>query len=590
MPPALPRSPSRHLHARRLSALTLAVLLTACGGGGNQTSIDGETGLTVSASMLPSNDAETYRFLTQATFGPAAADIARIKKVGYDNWIDEQFKLQAQSSHVRMVESSAAALGQPQAYAHNVTHSWWTHAVRDPAQLRHRVAFALSEIFVISTMTVDDGRRAASYLDMLTTKADANYRDVLEAVALHPAMGQYLSHLGNRKEDGTGRVPDENFAREVMQLFSIGLHELGDNGRPRLVNGQAVETYNANDIKGLARVFTGFSWNWPSAKSALDWWKCFWRTAECRDPGQDVSSMTGYSQEHSTSVKQFLGVTVTAQETADPRASLKVALDRLASHPNTAPFISRQLIQRLVTSNPSDAYVSDVSQVFRAQGGNLRAVVKAILLHEEARRPATASLSTYGKLREPVLRLSHLLRALPHTSARFTSGGSVPFYLADDTSDPGTQLGQTPLRASSVFNFFRPGYTAPQSAMAAQGLVAPEMQITNETSVLGYANFVATILERGWGQWNSESNNWDIQFDLSGWDSKVNDPTALVDAIAQHLLGHPLPDDERSQAVTAITAMPINATNTTTLAKQRRQRIQAAILMVAVSPEFVIQQ
>lgn len=300
--------------------------------------------------------------------------------------------------------------------------------------------------------------------------------------------------------------------------------------------------------------------------------------------------MTGYGQAHSTSAKQFLGVDVAAQETAAPKASLKAALDRLATHPNTAPFISRQLIQRLVTSNPSDTYVADVTRVFRAHNGNLRAVIKAILLHEEARRPPSVGLSTYGKLREPVLRLSHLLRALPHTSARFTAGGAAPFYLADDTSDPGTQLGQTPLRAPSVFNFFRPGYTAPQSAMAAQGMVAPEMQITSETSVLGYANFVATILERGWGQWNVNSGNWDIQFDLSGWDTLAGDPPALIDAMAQHLVGHTLPDDERNLAVSAITAMPISATDATVLAKQRRQRIQAAILMVAVSPAFVIQQ
>ena len=590
-------TPLRHPHrqlrtcTRPLTVMAISLLLVACGGGESDTAaVDPRTGLIVSASMRPANDAEAHRFLTQATFGPNAIDLARVKQVGYDNWIDEQFQKSLQGTHLQMTEASAAVLGQKQAYAGNVTHSWWTHAVRDPAQLRQRVAFALSEIFVISTMSVDDGRRAASYLDMLTTKADANYRDVLEAVALHPAMGQYLSHMMNRKEDATGRVPDENFAREVMQLFSIGLYELGDNGRPRLVNGQAVETYNANDIQGLARVFTGFSWDWPSAKSGLDWWKCFWRTTECNNPSQDVTRMNGYTQEHSSQAKQFLGITVAAQDKADPNASLKAALDRLANHPNTAPFISRQLIQRLVTSNPSDTYVTDITQVFRAQNGNLRAVVKAILLHDEARHPSASSLTTYGKLREPVLRLSHLLRALPHRSDRYAAGGASPFYLADDTSDPGTQLGQTPLRAPSVFNFFRPGYAAPQSAMAMQGLVVPEMQITSETSVLGYANFVATILERGWGQWNSTSNRWDIQFDLSAWDSKATDPAGLIDAIALHLLGRSLPDDERDAAMQAITAMPIDATYPSTLAKQRRQRIQAAILMVAVSPEFVIQQ
>lgn len=590
-------TPLHHTHrqlrtcTRPLTVMAISLMLVACGGGESDTAaVDPRTGLIVSASMRPANDAEAHRFLTQATFGPNAIDLARVKQVGYDNWIDEQFQKSLQGTHLQMTEASAAVLGQKRPYDVNVTHSWWTHAVRDPAQLRQRVAFALSEIFVISTLTVEDGRSVASYLDMLTTKADANYRDVLEAVALHPAMGQYLSLLNNRKEDNTGRVPDENFAREVMQLFSIGLYELGDNGRPRLDNGQAVETYNASDIQGLARVFTGFSWNWPSAKAGLEWWKCFWRTTECRDASQDVISMSGYSQEHSTQAKQFLGVTVAAQDKADPTASLKAALDRLANHPNTAPFISRQLIQRLVTSNPSDTYVTDITQVFRAHNGNLRAVVKAILLHDEARHPSASSQATYGKLREPVLRLSHLLRALPHHSTRFAEGGSTPFYLAADTSDPGEYLGQTPLRAPSVFNFFRPGYTAPQSAMAMQGLVAPEMQITSETTVLGYANFVASILEYGWGQWNSKSANWDIQFDLSGWDNKVTNPTGLIDAVALQLLGRTLPEDERNLALEAITALPIDANSSTALATQRRRRIQAAILMVAVSPEFVIQQ
>lgn len=540
--------------------------------------------------MVPGSDAEAYRFLSQATFGPTETDVARVKRIGYDNWIDEQFNTALQSSHLAMAESAAATMGRTQATAGEVGYSWWTHAVRDPAQLRQRVAFALSEIFVISTLSIDDGRRVASYLDMLTTKADANYRDLLESVALHPAMGQYLSHLANRKEDGTGRVPDENFAREVMQLFSIGLYELGDNGRPKLQAGQATETYNAADIKGLARVFTGFSWYWPSTKSALVWWKCFWRTTECKDASQDVTAMSAYPQAHSTAEKQFLGVTVPAQDTADPQASLKAALDRLATHPNTAPFISKQLIQRLVTSNPSDAYVADITRVFRGSQGNLRAVVKAILLHDEARHPAASVLQTYGKLKEPVLRLTSLMRAIPHTSDRYNATASLPFYQSDDTSDPGSQLGQAPLRAPSVFNFFRPGYVAPQSAMALQGLVAPEMQITTETSVLGYANFILRALDQGFGQWNSSTTNWDLRFDLSSWDNLVSTPDTLVDTLAKRLIGHTLPDDARTQAIAAVSALPINSSNATTLAKQRRQRIQAAIAVICVTPEFIVQQ
>ena len=399
-------------------------------------------------------------------------------------------------------------------------------------------------------------------------------------------MGIYLSHKGNRKEDlGTGRVPDENFAREVMQLFSIGLHELNPDGSVKLTNGQPVETYNSNDVKGLAKVFTGFSWNWPSAQSALVWWKCFWRTSECNDNSQDVSSMSGYTQEHSTSVKQFLGVTVDAQSSANPQLSLRTALDKLANHPNTAPFISKQLIQRLVTSNPSASYVSDITQVFKASGGHIGQVVKAILLHAEARHPSDSDAT--GKLREPVLRLAHLMRALPHSSDTYlaqAAASRLPYYPISETDDPGGSLGQTPMRAPSVFNFFRPGYLPAQTQLGNQGLVSPEMQITTETTVVGYANFVASILNDGFGKWNSGTGLNDIRFDLSAFEALAGQPQQLVTTVGKRLLGTEVPTEVANPAITAISAMP----NTT--ARDKRRRAQAAVLLIAVSPSFIVQQ
>lgn len=583
-------------HLIRATVLALCCGLTACGGGGGgggsaDTAAAAGTAPQQStlqaASMVPTNDADAYRFLTQASFGPTATDVARVKALGYDGWIDEQFGMRLQSTHLQTVDQAAATLGQARPNGYPVTYSWWTHAVRDPAQLRQRVAFALSEIFVVSSMTVDNGRTVASYLDMLTDMSNARFRDLLEAVATHPAMGQYLSHLANQKEDAaSGRTPDENFAREVMQLFSIGLYELDDSGTPKLVDGKPVETYNADDIKGMAKVFTGFSWSWPSAKSALLWWECFWRDTSCNDGSQDVTRMSAYAPAHSTSAKQFLGVTVPAQSTADPQASLKAALDRLASHPNTAPFISKQLIQRLVTSNPSKAYVTDITRVFRSTNGNLGAVVKAILLHDEARRPAADLLPIYGKLREPILRMTHLMRAIPHASTNYTTlaaNGQMPFYRMDDTNDPTSGLGQTPMRAPSVFNFFRPGYTPPQTNLSNAGLVAPEMQITNETSVLSYANAVARYMDEGAGEWQNGSG-FDIKFDLSQWNTLADNPTNLVKAVAQSLLGKPLPTDVFNEAVATITALPPSPD------RQRRVRIQAAVLLVAVSPSFIIQQ
>lgn len=565
-----------------LSAVVASALLTACGGGEESK----QSPEILATQTVPLTADSAHRFLVQATFGPRSEDIARLRSVGYQGWIDEQFAAPVTSTHLAMAEASAAFKSRT---VNNLDlgYTWWTHALQDHnSQLRHKVAFALSQIFVVSSVAFDNNRAVASYLDMLTAKADGNYRDLLEAVALHPAMGQYLSHMSNRKEDGTGRVPDENFAREVMQLFSIGLHELDDAGKPKVVNGQTVDTYSANDIKGLARVFTGFSWHWPSAQSALNWWECFWRSSACKEPSQDVTAMHAYPAEHSTAQKDFLGVSVPVQQTAAPKDSLKVALDRLASHPNTAPFISRQLIQRLVTSNPSDQYVIDVTQVFRTSGGNLKAVVSKILTHPEALAAGAlmSAPSTFGKVREPVLRLAHILRAIPHRSTQFTSTGNNHFYLAVDTSDSGSELGQTPMRAPSVFNFYRPGYRPPQTQVAAQGLVAPEMQITTETSVLGYANFLAHILENGWGEWNSSLRRADVQFDFSGWMSLSTQPEQLIDTIAVRLVGHKLPEEAKVPAMAAIESMP------TSTDYEKRQRIQAAILLVAVSPDFVIQR
>jgi uncharacterized protein (DUF1800 family) len=587
-----------------LRALGCALLLAlaGCGGGGGgagQTPNSPPTERSGSNQIItppdaPTNDTQAYRFLTQATFGPTPNDAEHLKTVGYEQWIDEQFEMQLAHPHVQTADRLFVERGTGRSDGFDVTYSWWTNAIRDPAQLRQRVAFALSQIFVVSTLTVDNGRMVAHYLDMLTNMADAKYRDLLESVAMHPAMGQYLSHMGNRKADqASGRVPDENFAREVMQLFSIGLHQLDDAARPVLVNSQPVETYGASDVSGLARVFTGFSWYRPPELGALAWWECFWRSSNCNQGALDINGMSAYAEAHEPGAKSFLlkpgeTETVLAKAISDPRLSLKIALDRLASHPNTAPFISKQLIQRLVTSNPSDEYVRDITRVFRSSDGHLKAVVKAILLHKDARTPTTEDLaSSYGKLREPLIRFTHLARTLPHRSITYdtrVSAGQIGYYLVDDTSDPGFALGQTPMRAPSVFNFYRPGYKPPLTALAHADKVAPEFQITNEASVLGYANFVAQSLAEGWGRWANGSQIPDIQFDLSSWQTMANKPAELIDAMALRLLGRTLPTASRDEAISALAAMPSGTT------AYQRERVQAAILMLAVSPEFIVQQ
>ncbi|NBD20441.1 DUF1800 family protein [Aquabacterium fontiphilum] len=574
-----------------LAALAITVVMAGCGGGGGDKE-SGSTPARSSALSVPQNDAEAHRFLVQATFGPTPSDIQRVKALGYSAWIDEQLARPAGGSYYAVVKREMARRNASDPYWLDFNHAWWTFAVQDSAQLRHRVAFALSQIFVVSNLSVDT-RLVATYMDTLTQRGTGSYRELLEAVALHPAMGTYLSHLYNRKEDlQTGRVPDENFAREVMQLFSIGLHELDDSGQPKLVNGRPVETYTASDVSGMAKVFTGLGWYRAPDQMGIAWWRCFWRAPECAREEQYWRSMSFYDNEHSVSEKRFLGVVIPAQPTANPAESLRIALDRLASHPNTAPFISRQLIQRLVSSNPSPAYVADITRVFRSSNGNIGAVVKAILLHAEARQPEQRNVdqTAYGKLREPVLRLTHVLRAMPHQSVNLsaTSGNQqMGYYLSGDTENAATGLGQAPLRSPSVFNFFRPGYTPPQSLTASKGLVAPEMQITSETSALGYANFMASALQNGWGQWHSSLNRLDVQFQFNEFLPQAGQRDALVNTLANRLLGQPLPAERHDQAVAALGTIGQDGSLTEA---QRLSRVRSAVLLITLSPEYLIQR
>ncbi len=583
-----------------VAGLAVSLALSACGGGGGGASADAgasnvpATGAQVSSSEL-AQDTGARRLLAQSTFGANAEALSLVKTMGDEAWIDQQLDMPMMSTtHLSLVEAASAALNNDKPRAPELVASWWTHAVQDPAQVRERWTYALSQIFVVSTVDAglgDNSRLVASYLDMLNDKGLGTYRALIEAVALHPAMGHYLSHLANRKEDPvSGRVPDENFARELMQLFSIGLYELNDDGSLKLSHGQPVETYGPADIQGLAKVFTGWSYYNPPSTSA-PWWSCFWSAPGCKYASQEVMPMSAYPEAHATSEKRFLGVTVPAQSTADPQASLKAALDRLATHPNTAPFISRQLIQHLVTSNPSPAYVARISAVFRSSGGQLKAVAKAILLDPEARSPSTQGIdmSTYGKLREPVLRLAQLLRAMPHRSSTYARRSGVPFYQATNTDDPSNALGQTPMNSPSVFNFFRPGYRPAQSELSTRQMVSPEMQITSETSVIGYARFMAGILERGWGATPAGEQQADIQFDLSSLvaldtGSAQAGAAALVAEASQRLLGHALPEAIQTKAVDTVASLP--RTNATAL----RRRAITALLLVLVSPDYTVQQ
>ncbi|MEZ5728948.1 MAG: DUF1800 domain-containing protein [Burkholderiaceae bacterium] len=475
-------------------ALAIALVLTACGGGG------GDDGLTPTSTQAPIAHPQTKaagsRFLAQASFGGTESEIGVMSAMGYERWLQMQFGTPA-SSHLAYFDAQLAkpdSDGRPR--IDWVYNSFWEKALSAPDQLRQRVAYALSQIFVISAAdsTVDDYPRGiAAYMDMLGRHAFGNFRDLLEDVARHPMMGLYLSHLRNQKEDPeTGRVPDENFAREIMQLFSIGLYELDPDGSVRRDgNGKPLETYTNDDITGLAKVFTGFSWAGPDQSDARF-------RGSTKSPNRDVEPMQGYPKYHSGSEKRFLGVTIPAQSSADPDESLRIAIDTLFAHPNVGPFIGRQLIQRLVASNPSPAYVGRVSAAFNDNGlgvrGDMRAVIRAVLFDQEARDDNSASASA-GKLREPVLRVAQWLRAFRPSRRRASiTSGSPTMPVRASARHPCAHR-----RCSSTY---RPGYIAPNTPSGDAGLVAPEMQITHETSVAGYLNTMRVAVDRGFGRDN----------------------------------------------------------------------------------------
>jgi uncharacterized protein (DUF1800 family) len=533
-------------------ALSSAALLAACGGGGGDSPAPIAPAPPAVAAI---SAAEASRFLGQAGFGATDAQIGRVQTLGYSGWLDEQFAAPRSQGHYDwMVERGYAVTTNINNF-NGTDNTLWRKLISSPDVLRQRITLALSEIFVVSMTGLPINWRgfvAAAYMDVLETNAFGTYRTLLGEVTLSPGMGSYLNMRGNLREDpATGRVPDENYSREVLQLFSLGLTELAADGT--LKNGVATDTYGQDTITGLAKVFTG--WNNNAANNT--------------DPGYAQRPMVLTAANHSTSVKQFLGVTIAA---GTPGATaLQTALDTIAAHPNVGPFIGRQLIQRLVASNPSPAYVARVSAVFANNGagvrGDLRAVIKAILLDDEARRAPVAGDTTRGKLREPVVRFIQWART-------FGLASPTGQWNIGNVSDPSTRLGQSPLRSPSVFNFFRPGYVPPNSALGTLNLNAPEFQITNESTVVGWANWAQTFVQSGVGE---------TRPDYTAELALATDATALVKRVSLLLSG-----DTLSAATLATIGTAVGSISATTDAG-KLNRVYAAIHLVLCAPEYLVQ-
>jgi uncharacterized protein (DUF1800 family) len=540
-----------------ISALALSA--SACGGGADSTSSPVNSS-PPSSPTAKATEVQASRFLAQASLGSTRRDIARVREVGYAGWVDEQLAMPVISSRWEWLKSKGYDAAANKFNIAGFDNVAWRWLISSQDSLRQRVTFALSEIVVIGVDGLENagGWKAfggAAWLDMLDANAFGNLRNLLQQVSTSLQMGSFLTFRGNAKASATtGAVPDENYARELLQLFMIGLVELNLDGTPRLVNGQPIETYTQTDISGLARVFTGWDIDYAGANNDI--------------PDHHRRPMLQVPSRYETGAKTFLGLTIPAGTEATK--SLTMALDHLYAHTNVPPFWSRQLIQRLVTSNPSPAYVERVARVFQNDGtgqrGNLSAVVRAILLDVEARTDSPSDQPMAGKVREPILRLLAWARAWGVRSASDN-------WAMGNTSDPATRLGQSPLRSPSVFNFFRPAYVPPNSAFSSSGLVAPELQLTNESTVAGYLNFMQTLVA---------GSISDIVPDYSTLLTLADSPAALVTEINTVMAAGQLSAATQTLIVGAINAM--SRANDAAM----RQRVNAAMLLVLATPEFVV--
>jgi len=533
--------------------------LVGCGGGGGSAD-------TLNSSVLPTaglTAAQASRFLGQAAWGANPSNLKVVTDQGLDGWLTQQMAMPlSQSMTSWLIEKgyNDATVSSNINGDGGWTSAVWNKLFTAPDAFRQRAVLALSELFVVSALGLPISWKnfaIANYWETLEKNAFGNFRTLLEGITLSSAMGSYLNMKGNQKANAvTGRAPDENYAREVMQLFTIGLYKLNTDGSLQLnAQGQAIETYDNNDIQGLAKVFTG------------------WDLATGNDPSGSLVPLA-YRQGlpmaltaslHSPEGKNFLGTSIPAGTSGAD--SLRIALDALFTHANTAPFIAKQLIQRLVTSNPSPDYIDRVAKAFINNGsgvrGDMKAVWAAVLMDTEAR--STNTSNSFGKLREPMVRLVQWGRTFGVTNA------DGLWALGNTNSE--TTLNQMPLYAPSVFNFFRPGYTPPNTALLQAGLVAPELQITDEPAVVGYVNYMAGTV----------NNARVMKADYTTEKALAATPATLIDHLNLHLAAGAISVANRAlitQAVTSITA---------TTDAGLLNRVYAAIVLVMSSTEYLVQ-
>jgi uncharacterized protein (DUF1800 family) len=539
---------------------------------------------------------DAARFLTQATFGPTLKDIDHLMLVGKEAWLQEQF-VELKNLHMDLLLKRYEQIGFVPIPDKDISEEGWQRDLQrsdifweinlwGKDQLRQRVAYALSQILVISNVSdalFNDSRGIAHYNDILVNHAFGNYRDLLGEVTLNPMMGEYLNMVRNEKANAVKNIrPDENFAREIMQLFSIGLVELNTDGTAKVDSkGKTIPTYDQNTIKALARVFTG--WNLATIKN---WWE--WTESGA----SETEPMQAFPEYHDTAEKiLFTNKIIPAGQT--PKQDIDSALDILFAHTNIAPFISQQLIQRLVASNPSPAYVSRVASIFNDNGmgvkGDLKAVVNAILLDEEAQHGHETNPDTFGKLREPILQFSAIWRAFhvqgvpAKNAAGYISPPRLRFY------GTGREMGQRPFGSNSVFNFYRPDYQQP-GAIKTANLFSPEFQILTESFAVAKSNMMTWTFF--WTDINNSSQqknfnaDWDLyppRIDLTKAKSLASQRTQLIDFVNLILMANQMSAEMQQTLLTYLNTLPMSNDG------EREVMVYELLFLLGISPEYVVQ-
>jgi len=547
---------------------------------------------TINGTGLNARTMELTRFLSQATMGVTPSDLQSAKQLGIEGWIDAQMTIEPSEYLVVMEDLWSEILSgyldigyiEDDVYGPAAAHfnyAWWTNAVTGEDQLRQRVSFALSQILVISNNSdlTDRGEALSTYYDILSKHAFGNYRDLLVDVAMNPSMGFYLTHLNNPKAVPEENIhPDENFARELMQLFTIGLYELNIDGTRKVdEQGNDIPTYDNTDIKELAKVFTGLG---PGG--ILDWVP--WADEPYFGLGIYAADLTVpmemYEEYHEKGQKNLLnGYIIPANN--DPLKDIEDAVDHLFNHPNVGPFVCRQLIQRFVTSNPTPEYIARVATVFNSNEngdrGNLGSVIKAIFLDEEARSCESINDGYHGKMREPLLRSTQFVRLTPldNPSGKFWN---PTFNLQDDVE-------QMQLGAPTVFNFYLPDHQ-PVGELTTLGLNAPEFNLLNTRTAIGYLNQA-----NQWAVWNAPWWGWDDEIgilapmvDYESFPAEFEDVETAITWLDTYYTNGLMTDFTRNNIRQQISPLDWNDP------ELWMYRLSLATYLTLISPDFVIQK